>query len=324
MRLDIGNCAVVYLSFDEPRCEEFWTDLKNKVPWADRVHGVKGFDAAHKEAGRLAEARGKERVITVDGDNLTDPEFFWKSFEASDHYEASVFSWGGRNVVNGLIYGNGGLKCWPTDIIKNMRTHESSDEEGSKVDFCWDLNYYQVDETYSDVYPNGSPFQAFRAGFREGVKMSLDRGHRIRVRDFKHKLWWGNVQRLAIWCSVGADVENGLWCMYGARLGAYKTMFEDDFDHGLIADYDWFKSYWADDVAKRFKGRGVASEVCRYSDYHWSEKKLQKAVEELGTPLREGLGLAVAELDEYQSRFFKAVQNQIPRTGVMLAGVDDD
>ena len=31
-------------------------------------------------------------------------------------------------------------------------------------------------DTMSDVVVNGDPEQAFRAGFREGVKLSLDRG----------------------------------------------------------------------------------------------------------------------------------------------------
>ena len=33
---------------------------------AKRVHGVKGFDAAHNKAGEIVE---KHRLVTVDGDN---------------------------------------------------------------------------------------------------------------------------------------------------------------------------------------------------------------------------------------------------------------
>ena len=36
------------------------------MSWAKRVHGVKGFDAAHNKAGEIAE---KHRLVTVDGDN---------------------------------------------------------------------------------------------------------------------------------------------------------------------------------------------------------------------------------------------------------------
>ena len=39
---------VVFLSYDEPNADLHYADLCNKVPWAKRVHGVKGSDEAHK------------------------------------------------------------------------------------------------------------------------------------------------------------------------------------------------------------------------------------------------------------------------------------
>ena len=44
---------VVFLSYDEPNADLHYADLCNKVPWAKRVHGVKGSDAAHKAAAEL-------------------------------------------------------------------------------------------------------------------------------------------------------------------------------------------------------------------------------------------------------------------------------
>ena len=35
--------------------EENYADLLSKVPWAKRIHGVEGFDSAHKAAAELAE-----------------------------------------------------------------------------------------------------------------------------------------------------------------------------------------------------------------------------------------------------------------------------
>ena len=40
---------VVFLSYDEPNADLHYADLCNKVPWAKRVHGIKGSDSAHKE-----------------------------------------------------------------------------------------------------------------------------------------------------------------------------------------------------------------------------------------------------------------------------------
>ena len=47
-RYRISDLDFVYISYMEPNKEENWADLKNKVPWAKRVDGVKGFDSAHK------------------------------------------------------------------------------------------------------------------------------------------------------------------------------------------------------------------------------------------------------------------------------------
>jgi len=52
--IDIADLDVVYLSYDEPQKEEFWIKIKNMVPWAVRVDGVKGSDAAHKAAANAS------------------------------------------------------------------------------------------------------------------------------------------------------------------------------------------------------------------------------------------------------------------------------
>jgi hypothetical protein len=71
--VDIADLDVVYLTYDEPNKEQNWIKIQNMVPWATRVDGVKGSDAAHKAA---ASASGTDRFILIDGDNLPNPEFF--------------------------------------------------------------------------------------------------------------------------------------------------------------------------------------------------------------------------------------------------------
>ena len=63
---------IVYLSYDEPNAEQNYADLCKKVPWAKRVHGVKGSDSAHKAAAEQSET---ERFVTVDGDNRISDDF---------------------------------------------------------------------------------------------------------------------------------------------------------------------------------------------------------------------------------------------------------
>ncbi|SVC70278.1 uncharacterized protein METZ01_LOCUS323132, partial [marine metagenome] len=43
-----------------------------KVPWAKRVHGVEGSDAAHKACAELSETK---HFVTVDGDTIINPTF---------------------------------------------------------------------------------------------------------------------------------------------------------------------------------------------------------------------------------------------------------
>ena len=119
--IDVADLDCVYLTYDEPNAEETWVKIKNMVPWARRVAGVKGSDAAHKAA---ADASDTDRFVLVDGDNIPDPSFFNLTLEVD---EACVYRWRARNHINGLMYGNGGLSVWSKEFVYAMRTHEASD-----------------------------------------------------------------------------------------------------------------------------------------------------------------------------------------------------
>ena len=75
-RIRVSDLDFVYISYAEPNKELNWADLKNKVPWAKRVDGVKGFDSAHKAAAETAET---DFFISVDGDNIIDESLIIES-----------------------------------------------------------------------------------------------------------------------------------------------------------------------------------------------------------------------------------------------------
>ena len=311
MEYNVSDFDIIYLSFDEPRCEEQYANLLSKWPWVKRVHGVKGFDNAHKAC---AEISNTDRFITVDGDNIVDPKFFEEKIEIPETDENFVYSWAAKNAINDLVYGNGGLKCWPVDYVKHMKTHENAEEDNSTVDFCWDTKYIQFEDIFCTTYPNGSPLQAFRAGFREGVKMTLDRGNKVTLKEFDdNKLWHGNLKRLEIWCSVGSDVENGLWAMYGARYGTYMTNLTD-WNHDEIADFGWFDDFWNSEIVDKFKTDNNKY-YCPYTDFCWSHDKLWEETKSLGEIIRRTMGLHIADLNESDSRFFKNVYVAPSRKG---------
>jgi hypothetical protein len=174
-----------------------------------------------------------------------------------------------------------------------MQTHENAKTDAEKLDFCWDNRYVQMNNTYSDTSPNGSPFQAFRAGFREGVKMTLDRGQKAISGKIENNLHSINYKRLLIWATIGADADNGQWAIFGTRLGIYKTNIEKDFDISQISDYDWFKSYFKTEI--------------EHLDPLVESAKL------LG-PLKKILGINIADMNSEQSEFFKSVYEAPRRT----------
>ena len=317
-KIDVTELDIFYISYDEPNCEEHWADLLNKVPWAKRVHGVKGFDAAHKACAEQSET---ERFITVDGDNIVMDDFFEQSldFPETDHdgndIAQSIFSWNGKNLLNGLVYGNGGLKCWPSEYTKTINTHESSDDEEG-MEFCWKLNYIQLNDTFSEVHQTASPFQAFRAGFREGVKMSLDQGTRVPHDRFIDRIWYGNYNRLQTWCNIGSDIDNGLWAIYGARLGCEMTVL-DDFDCNSISDYDWFKAFFYQDVLPTFDGMNDMQ--CKYTKVEWDSTMLFKEICVVGRRLNQEINeMMLFDPDPKICKFFKKTYVNPKRWGVMI------
>jgi hypothetical protein len=280
--IDIADLDVVYLSYDEPMKEEFWVKIQNIVPWAVRVDGVKGSDAAHKAA---AEASTTERFILIDGDNMPNPEFFNLQLDMKDaEYEKAVFRWRARNEVNGLMYGNGGLSCWTKDFVMNMKTHEASEgDDETDVEFCFDPYYWPMHDCYSTTYPNGSAFHAWRAGFREGVKMCLDRGRKPTTSEFKDAVHKRNMDHLQIWQNVGRDADYGNFAILGARMGTYKTMLTD-WDHKEVQWFDTLEHIWDTEVRSVDINTNCAS---------------------YGEELKVRLGLDMVEMDSEQSKFFK-------------------
>jgi len=287
MKLHIAEQDIIFLSYDEPNADKNYADLLTKVPWAKRVHGVKGSDAAHKACAELSET---DRFVTVDGDNTIDQKFLDQVVDIEGK-ENCVISWCGKNVINGLMYGNGGLKCWPKEYVLNMRTHENAEENNihAKVDFCWDAQYLQMKDCFSTTHNNATAWQAWRAGFREGVKLALDRGERIPVDEFFTRNHYKNLHMLYVWLMVGADVDNGQWAILGAREGLNMTMLTD-WDYVQVRDFELLNDMWG--------GRDEMPDDVLHNEIFY-----------LGTELINNLELpiSVAPLNEEQSEFFKTV-----------------
>ena len=287
----VQDIDIVYLSYDEPNCESNWAHLQNMCPRAQRIHGVKGSDRAHKAC---AEITSGTHMITVDGDNRIRPEFLDQSwhFDSEWEVESSVLSFSSLNIINGLTYGNGGIKIWPRAVVETMQTHEAVTAGSAAVDFCWHLDYVLMPGVWSTSVINHTPYQAWRAGFREGVKMALVNGVLIRNPSQWHSsMARVNMDRLTVWLQVGMDQVNAAWAILGARQGLHRCMLTD-WDHTEVQSFDHLDRIWRDEV------QGVSD--------------IQGYIQDLGLELRNRLKMAIEPepLSAAQSAWFKSVFNQ--------------
>lgn len=280
-KVRVSDLDFVYISFKEPNKEENWADLKNKVPWAKRVDGVVGFDNAHKAAAEVAET---DFFISVDGDNILDERFLLETLDWSKTDQRAVHRWRAENNINGLVYGNGGLVGWQKSTCLNMRTHENADSDENQIDFCWGVPHENLRNCYSTTIINGSKQQAFVAGYREGVKMSTEKGKPIPAGDFR-RIWPSNLKTLCTWCTIGADVDLGKYAMLGARMGCYNTVIQAGDQHLRIRDLDDMENFY-----KEVTPQNIDTELESY-----------------GNSLRQRLDIPIAEYDEQQSRFYRYV-----------------
>ena len=277
----VSDLDFVYISYAEPNKEHNWADLKSKVPWAKRVDKVKGFDSAHKAAAETAET---DFFISVDGDNILDEKFLLETLDFTKTNPKAVHRWRAKNNINGLVYGNGGLVGWHKETCAEMKTHENADTDENQIDFCWGVPHENLHNCYSTTVINATSQQAFIAGYREGVKMSTDKGKPIPAENFR-TIWRNNLNILSTWCTIGADIDNGKYAMLGARMGCFYTVIEDNNDIFKIRDLDDMQKY--------------------------SESVLPENIDEelqmFGNSLRQQLDMPIAEYNEADSKFYRFV-----------------
>lgn len=220
---------IVYLSYKETYAEVNWRILEEHVlypPSLRRVHGVIGILNAHKTAATLSKT---DYFWVVDADNVIVPgfefDYRWPKTELPNN---PVMVWRAVNSVNGLIYGYGGVKLLPRRAVLDMT--------GSPVDFTTSIsdNFYINDEIASNTIIDTTPFEAWKAGFRECVKLTS--------RIIKHSNDKEDEERLETWTTVHRDSENGMYCVSGALSGRdYAVKCGNTESLNKINDFDWLE-----------------------------------------------------------------------------------
>jgi hypothetical protein len=295
MIFNLSDLDLIFLSYDEQQ-DDHWYRVKQYKPNAKRIHAVKGFDRAHKLCAEIADT---SRFIIVDGDNWLHDNLFDGTYDNisidDTGVETACFSFSSVNVINGLSYGNGGVKVWHKETLLNTNTHEAA----NSTDFCWDIPYYQDSRILSVTVQNNLPMNAWRAGYREAIKMTFDNGNpRPNLSASWHLIHDKNLSRLNVWLAVGRDTVNGIWAMLGARQALYELL-NDQVDHMLINDYDWFATKWVDSCLD-MNNYGPDTSAHFYREH-----------------LQNLYNFYVPELDPKQSKWFKQTYINPLRAGLM-------
>jgi hypothetical protein len=216
---------IVFLSYNEPNADENWNLLKSRFPYARRLHGVKGIHRAHQVAAQMLGL--PDKIWFVDGDNIIADDFDFTP--PLDLWEDAVYVYRSKNAVNDLVYGYGGIKLFPKLKTANMPT------DGVDMTTSISENFIPIDNVASITKFNTDPYNAWRSGFRECVKLSS----RIIDRQINHE----TEERLNTRCTVGSERPYGEYAIAGAQQGKeYGLSARGDKEKiKLINDNSWLK-----------------------------------------------------------------------------------
>ncbi len=216
---------IVFISYQEPRADDYYRYLVDRFPRAKRIHGVKGIHQAHIEAAKLCKT---DMFWIVDGDALIDSKFKF-DYQVARWDKEVVHVWRSVNPINDLVYGYGGVKLFPRELTINM--------DISKPDMTTSISskFKAVQEISNVTGFNTDPFNTWKSAFRECVKLSskvIDR-----QKDDETQ------QRLQVWCTKGVDRPFGNYALDGAKMGALYGARNKGNNNMLIKinDFEWLK-----------------------------------------------------------------------------------
>ena len=216
---------IIFISYNEPTADANWSALKDRFPYAMRIHGVKGIHQAHIAAANLAIT---PMIWIVDADAIVLDEFNFDYIPPRAERD-SVHVWHSCNPINDLVYGYGGVKLFPRLATINMDT--------SKPDMTTGISdKFKLMPQVSNITGfNTDEFSTWRSAFRECVKLSsqiIDR------QDLEE-----TTARLDVWTTKGYKRPFGEFAILGATAGYRYGLDNQKNIEALIKinDFDWLK-----------------------------------------------------------------------------------
>jgi hypothetical protein len=214
---------IFFISFNESNADNNFNELLKIAPNAIRVNGIKGINNAHKYCAELSTT---EMFWTIDADTIIDNSFNF-NFRPEIYDKQYLHLWRSRNPVNGLEYGYGAVKLWPSNAPLEYK--------GNWLDFTTSVgNIKIVEQVISTTCFNSSEYDSWRSGFREAVKLAYN----IKL-DNKNE----SLNRLLVWLNKTNNVPFATEAKNGARHGLdYFICYGHNKDMlKNINDFNWLK-----------------------------------------------------------------------------------
>jgi len=218
---------VVFISYDEKNADLNYEILKKSCPRAKRIHGVKGMENAKFEAAKLSTTDWYYAVFAKtklhkDFDFSYQPD----RLQSEKHY---IFHC--KNMVNGLEYGHMGVILYHKQMVI-----DSHDFKTLGLDYTMSHRHDVVPIVSCYGEFNTSPFETWRAAFRETIKLAqmMDTDPTVETE-----------YRLNRWCNY-AQGNFADYCLKGANDGVkfYHDNKHDMIELKKINRWEWLQDYF--------------------------------------------------------------------------------
>lgn len=224
---------IVFLSYNEPNAPERFEALQKKIseiatvskrtPNLIWVKDIEGIFNAHQHAANRVESK---MFWVIDGDAELVKNFDF-TYLPDVYDEDVVHVWNSINLVNGLEYGYGGVKLFPTQMVR--------DATSWGLDFTTGLSsrFKAIPDISCYTKFNTDAYSTWRSAFRECVKLSL-------------KDDTESAERLDAWLNPNQDADFNADAKRGAEQAvAFAKEHKDNPEMLLnINDFSWLKEYY--------------------------------------------------------------------------------
>lgn len=231
---------VFYLYYNDYQ-EENFNQLKKFCPFVKQISNISGIWNAHYHCANQAKTN---YFFVVDADCFVYENVF---NEIGEENFVKVFR--SLNPINGLIYGWGGIKLFPKELILNTKIPEKY------LDMTTNWNIKVIDTLASENRFNTNEFSTWRSAYREVTKIKYWI-HKLLDNSWKEDKFFSWIdtnekyenflntqqERLNVWCKIAFKHKD--FYEYSLK-GANQAIKDFDLEKiHLINNYEYLEKYF--------------------------------------------------------------------------------